>query len=109
MPLYDYRCKACGATTEVRHGAGEKYARACPACGSKNLQRVFNPAPIHFKGSGFYATDSKKKSEPPAAKKEEKPKAGDAKPGDAKPAETKSGETKSTESSPTKPSGESAA
>lgn len=97
MPLYDYRCNACGATAEVRHGAGETFAGACPSCGAKDLQRVFNPAPIHFKGSGFYATDSKKKSEP--AKSEA-----------AKTEPTKSDAPKSdgAKSEP-KPSGESAA
>ncbi len=67
MPLYDYLCKKCGAVTEVRHGAGEKFAGACAVCGSTGLQRVFNPAPIHFKGSGFYATDSRKTSAPAKA------------------------------------------
>jgi putative FmdB family regulatory protein len=61
MPLYDYRCSACHNVTEVRHGFGETYAEPCPSCGGK-LARVFNPAPIVFKGSGFYVTDSRGKS-----------------------------------------------
>ena len=61
MPLYDYRCNACGKVTEVRHGFDESFSGACPACGG-TLQRLFNPAPIVFKGSGFYVTDSRKKS-----------------------------------------------
>ena len=28
------------------------------------MKRVFNPAPILFKGSGFYVTDSRKKESP---------------------------------------------
>jgi putative FmdB family regulatory protein len=58
MPLYDYRCVACGAVTEVRHGFGESHEGPCPSCGGA-LRRVFNPPPIHFKGSGFYVTDSR--------------------------------------------------
>ncbi|HEY9085174.1 MAG TPA: FmdB family zinc ribbon protein [Candidatus Tyrphobacter sp.] len=61
MPLYDYRCTACGKVTEVRHGFEERFSGTCPACGGA-LQRVFNAAPILFKGSGFYVTDSRKKS-----------------------------------------------
>lgn len=61
MPLYDYRCASCQNITEVRHGFGETYAEPCPSCGGK-LNRVFNPAPIVFKGSGFYVTDSRGKS-----------------------------------------------
>lgn len=35
------------------------YAEACRHCGG-TLARVFNPAGIVFKGSGFYITDSRK-------------------------------------------------
>lgn len=62
MPLYDYRCRACSKVTEVRHGFGEVHQDACPDCGGE-LARVFSPAGIVFKGSGFYLTDSRKASE----------------------------------------------
>ena len=62
MPLYDYRCRACSKVTEVRHGFREAHAEVCPACGGE-LARVFSPAGIVFKGSGFYLTDSRKASE----------------------------------------------
>jgi putative FmdB family regulatory protein len=61
VPLYDYQCKQCQKVTEVRHGFNDVYAEACPACGGA-LTRVFNPAGIVFKGSGFYITDSRKGS-----------------------------------------------
>jgi putative FmdB family regulatory protein len=59
VPLYDYQCKACGEVTEVRHGFKETYEDKCGACGGE-MRRVFNPAGIVFKGSGFYVTDSRK-------------------------------------------------
>jgi putative FmdB family regulatory protein len=59
MPLYDYQCSNCQNIVEVRHGFNDTYSEACPKC-SGALQRVFNPAPIVFKGSGFYVTDSRK-------------------------------------------------
>jgi putative FmdB family regulatory protein len=59
VPLYDYQCKQCQAVTEVRHGFKDVHAEACPQCGGP-LARVYNPAGIHFKGSGFYITDSRK-------------------------------------------------
>jgi len=59
LPLYDYQCRACSKTTEVRHGFREVYEGTCPECGGA-LARVFNPAGILFKGSGFYITDSRK-------------------------------------------------
>ena len=68
MPLYDYRCATCGRTTEVRHGFNETHDGPCPACGGA-LTRVFSPAPIVFKGSGFYVNDSRggNKSAPAAS------------------------------------------
>lgn len=62
MPLYDYQCRACQKVTEVRHGFKETFTGTCPDCGASDLARVFNPAPILFKGSGFYVTDSRKGS-----------------------------------------------
>jgi len=62
MPLYDYKCTKCGTVREIRHGFQETYEEPCPACGAA-LTRVFSAAPIVFKGSGFYATDSRAKSE----------------------------------------------
>lgn len=61
MPLYDYRCRACSKVTEVRHGFREVHEGACPECGGE-MARVFNPAGIVFKGSGFYVNDSRKPS-----------------------------------------------
>ena len=61
MPLYDYRCRDCSTVTEVRHGSRDTFEGTCPACGG-GLARVFNPAGIVFKGSGFYVNDSRKPS-----------------------------------------------
>lgn len=59
MPLYDYKCQQCGKVAEVRHGFDDRYEEPCPACGGA-MQRVFSAAPIVFKGSGYYVTDSRK-------------------------------------------------
>lgn len=69
MPLYDYKCTQCETVREVRHGFKESHDEPCPACGAP-MTRVFSAAPIVFKGSGFYATDSRPKGE---AKTESKP------------------------------------
>ena len=69
MPLYDYACTRCGRVQEVRHGFDETYDAPCGACGAQ-LRRVFNAAPVLFKGSGFYVTDSRHS----AGRKDEKPK-----------------------------------
>lgn len=61
VPLYEYQCRDCGRTTDVRHGFDETNSQACPACGGE-LLRKFSAAGIVFKGSGFYVTDSRKAS-----------------------------------------------
>ena len=99
MPLYDYRCADCGHVVEVRHGFDESYDQSCPQCGSA-LKRVFNPAPIVFKGSGFYVTDSRpSKASKPAAAVDGAAKSGDATTGDPKPAESAASAPKTSESS----------
>ncbi len=61
MPLYEYQCLANGHSFEVRHPITQEPVSSCPECGS-DVRRVIHPVGIVFKGSGFYATDSKGKS-----------------------------------------------
>lgn len=58
LPRYDYKCKKCDRNFEVTHGIHDK-VDSCEECGGE-VRRVFHPVGIVFKGSGFYATDSKK-------------------------------------------------
>jgi putative FmdB family regulatory protein len=89
MPLYDYACTKCGRTFEVRRGFNEKHEDPCAACGAP-VRRVFNAAPVLFKGSGFYVTDSRravKAEKPEKPEKTEKP-AGEGATAAAAPAES---------------------
>ncbi|MDE3229289.1 MAG: hypothetical protein KGO05_05370 [Chloroflexota bacterium] len=58
MPMYDYRCKACGARFEAWQKFTDDPISVCPNC-SGPAQRVIHAAGIMFKGSGFYSTDNK--------------------------------------------------
>jgi putative FmdB family regulatory protein len=58
VPTYDYQCRQCGHTVEVIHSMQESGPERCERCGGE-LRRVFFPAGIIFKGSGFYKTDSR--------------------------------------------------
>ncbi len=60
MPIYEYQCAKCGAVSDIKHGFKETVSEPCPKCGGSELKRLFNPASIVFKGSGFYITDSRK-------------------------------------------------
>jgi len=79
MPLYDYACTQCGRVFEIRHGFDESHSAPCEACGAP-VRRVFKAAPVLFKGSGFYVTDSRRPaaSDKPAKPKEEAAAAPDA-------------------------------
>lgn len=69
MPLYDYQCSQCQNVVEVRHGFNDAYTEPCASCGGA-LKRVISPAPVIFKGSGFYVTDSRKPSGEGSSSKE---------------------------------------
>jgi putative FmdB family regulatory protein len=56
MPIYEYECLSCGVRFERRQSVSEPNIETCPDCGSK-VRKVFHPAGIIFKGSGFYKTD----------------------------------------------------
>lgn len=59
MPTYDYECRSCGNRFEKRQSFSDAPVAECPRCQSAS-RRLFHPAPIIFKGSGFYVTDSRK-------------------------------------------------
>lgn len=58
MPTYEYACLSCGTHVEVYQRFSEEPLTVCGVCGGP-LRKVFHPAGILFKGSGFYATDSR--------------------------------------------------
>src|SRR5206468_1607858 len=58
MPTYEYACQSCGNQIEVYQRFNDEPLTVCPVCGGP-LRKVFHPAGILFKGSGFYATDSR--------------------------------------------------
>jgi putative FmdB family regulatory protein len=60
VPKYDYRCSA-GHLYEKREGFDAPSVQTCQVCGVE-ARRVLTPPAIVFKGSGWYATDSRKSS-----------------------------------------------
>ncbi len=59
MPIYEYECGYCHFRFEKKQTFSEAAEAICPQC-QRKASRVFHPAPIIFKGSGFYITDSRK-------------------------------------------------
>lgn len=61
MPTYSYRCTACEHAFDIYQGFDEDALTVCPACEGA-LRKVYTPAGVVFKGSGFYRTDSRSSS-----------------------------------------------
>jgi predicted nucleic acid-binding Zn ribbon protein len=49
---------------------GDPPPDACETCGQGPVERVLYPVAVHFKGSGFYATDYGRGSRKPAKETE---------------------------------------
>ena len=62
MPTYAYRCQNCGSEFEKTQKFTDKPVSKCPVCGKGPVRRLFQPAAIVFKGSGWYATDHRSAS-----------------------------------------------
>ena len=63
MPIYEYRCSACGHYLEALQKMSEGPLRKCPECGKSQLKRLVSAPQFRLKGSGWYETDFKNKSE----------------------------------------------
>ncbi len=62
MPVYTYQCNNCGVRFERLQSFTDKPLTRCPECRKKQLRKVFVPAGIIFKGSGWYSTDHRSSS-----------------------------------------------
>lgn len=59
MPIYAYRCTACGHAKDVLQKISDPVLSTCPACGAESFQKQLTAAGFQLKGSGWYATDFK--------------------------------------------------
>ncbi len=67
MPIYEYRCPN-GHTFEVFQRMTDPPVSACETCGAGPVEKLLFPVAVHFKGSGFYATDDGRGSRKTAGK-----------------------------------------
>ena len=85
MPTYVYGCDTCGHGFEIFQKFQDAPLIECPQCGAR-IRRIFQPAGIVFKGSGWYSKDSRASSQ--ADTKNGSGENGDAKPDTATKTET---------------------
>jgi len=63
MPIYEYRCEACGETHDALQKVNDPHLTECPACGKPALKRLISAPAFRLKGSGWYETDFKSDKE----------------------------------------------
>ena len=57
MPIYAYKCSACGHAQDVLQKMSDAPLTVCPACGAAAYAKQVTAAGFQLKGSGWYVTD----------------------------------------------------
>jgi putative FmdB family regulatory protein len=59
MPIYEYRCQACGHELEALQKMSDATLVDCPACAKPELKKQLSAGGFRLSGSGWYETDFK--------------------------------------------------
>ncbi len=59
MPIYAYKCDACGFAKDVLQKISDPVLTVCPSCGAASFNKQVTAAGFQLKGSGWYVTDFK--------------------------------------------------
>ena len=59
MPIYSYKCNACGHQSDVLQKMSDAPLTICPACGKGSYSKQLTAAGFVLKGGGWYVTDFK--------------------------------------------------
>ncbi len=57
MPIYAYKCSACGHAKDVLQKISDDPLTVCPACGAAAFTKQVTAAGFQLKGAGWYVTD----------------------------------------------------
>ena len=57
VPIYAYKCSACGHASDVLQKLSDQPLSVCPACGQSTYTKQVTAAGFQLKGSGWYVTD----------------------------------------------------
>lgn len=64
MPIYEYRCTACGHLLEAFQKITEEPLTVCPNCHKSTLNKLVSTTSFQLKGTGWYKTDFSNKGKP---------------------------------------------
>lgn len=62
MPIYEYECTSCHHHCDLIQKFSDEPAKECPNCGKNDLTKLISAAGFQLKGTGWYVTDFKNKS-----------------------------------------------
>lgn len=57
MPIYAYRCEACGFAKDVLQKISDPVLTDCPSCSKSTFKKQLTAAGFQLKGTGWYVTD----------------------------------------------------
>lgn len=57
MPIYAYRCDACGFAKDVLQKISDAPLTQCLSCGKESFRKQVTAAGFQLKGTGWYVTD----------------------------------------------------
>jgi putative FmdB family regulatory protein len=57
MPIYAYKCDACGHAKDVLQKMSDPQLTDCPSCGQAAFKKQLTAAGFQLKGTGWYVTD----------------------------------------------------
>lgn len=62
MPIYEYQCESCQKVLEAMQKFSDQPLTECPECHGR-LSKLMSRTSFALKGSGWYTTDYKRKSD----------------------------------------------
>jgi putative FmdB family regulatory protein len=65
MPIYAYKCSACGHASDVLQKMSDDPLTVCPSCGQSSYAKQLTAAGFQLKGSGWYVTDFRNNGKKP--------------------------------------------
>jgi putative FmdB family regulatory protein len=57
MPIYAYKCEACGYAKDVLQRMSDPLLTECPECKAQAFSKQVTAAGFQLKGAGWYVTD----------------------------------------------------
>jgi putative FmdB family regulatory protein len=57
VPIYAYKCSACGHAQDVLQKMSDPLLTVCPECGKSTYEKQVTAAGFRLKGTGWYVTD----------------------------------------------------